>query len=163
MRTCLPKPRRRQVEPRWGLPPAWAAAIFLPAVSTAARPLRYCRKAPEGSAPRQRRPTLPVRRLSKPRGRCRSRGGFCGGPCGRQTPSGPSVKTKIRIAQLRLKYQPHKADTALQSGSAGALQSPPDPPAWAPAVPPVRIHQLDSHHHGNGSHHAIEIGDGSGG
>ncbi len=90
-----------RIESRWGLPSAWAAAIFSPAVSTAAGPLRYCRKAPEGSAPRQRRPTLPVRRLSKPRGRRRSLGGFCGGPCGRQTPAGPSAKTKIRIAQLR--------------------------------------------------------------
>ena len=33
--------------------------------------------------------------------RRRSLSVFCGGPCGRQTPSGPSAETKIRIAQLR--------------------------------------------------------------
>jgi len=53
------------------------------------------RKAPKDGAPRQSLPLLPVRRLSKPRGRRRSLGGFCGGPCGRQTPAGHSAKTKM--------------------------------------------------------------------
>ena len=106
---------------RWGLPSAWAAAISSPVAATAAGPLRYCRKAPEDSAPRQRRPTLPVRRFSKPRGRRRSRGGFCGGPCGRQTPAGLDAHRQNRSISVKRNNRGAPAVVSFYSSSMNFL------------------------------------------
>ena len=94
----------------------WAAAIFSPAVSTAATTAQILPESPGRQGPTTETAAAAGEEVIETPGALTKPGCLLRRPMGRQTPAGPSAKTKIRIAQFRdllnryvLKLQPARA------------------------------------------------------